>query len=103
MGRDQRHGAVLDLLALLFGKIATDIIVAKWSVGVENGLVARDIQFPGHDLADRFGIEIRIDPLGLGHALKAHPLWQVQAAMIGGQHHRIVDAFAISVPKAWPI
>ena len=85
---------------------------------------ARNAQLLHQLRAHRLCAEGRVDPRRIGDAGKPLALWHILAAVIGGQHHRIIDAAAVehlqeiadlavelgqleahllpSVPNVWP-
>ena len=54
-------------------------------------------------LPSRRGHQRRIDPRGFGMACWTQPLGQVEPAVIGGQHHRIVDPARVEEGEQPPI
>ena len=79
------------------GQIAVDIDVAERAVAEQDR--ALQAQPPAERQAHRRRLQRGIDAGRLAAGLLADPLGQVVAAMIGGQHHHIVDIVAVELPE----
>ena len=78
-------------LALRGGQREAEVEIAERPVGGDQRVLARDAELRGDRLAHLGGQQRRVDPRGARQCLLDQPFRQVDPAVIGGQHCRIVD------------
>ena len=96
------HQRIKHQPALCRGQFAAEVNITARTIAIKQRACDTDAERRANLLGQRRGAQRRIDPCGARQRLFVQPLGHVQPAVIGAEHHRIIDPRLVEHGKERP-